>query len=873
MRVVLSWLKDYVDLEGIDLEALAERWTEAGLELESLERIGDWWDPERLLVGAVLAVYPHPDAERLVLADVDLGTPQPHRVVTGAPNLMAYRDQGPLPRPLKVAFAREGATLFDGHAEGWRKTVLKPRMVRGVLSDAMLCSAKEIGLSEDHAGILILEDEAPLGRPLVEVLGDAVFELAITPNMARAMSMVGLARETAALFERAFRPPEPGAGLADAPGAPGAAPEGPALGFGVVIEDPALCPRYLARAIEGLRVGPSPAWLARRLSLAGMRPINNLVDITNYVMLEWGEPLHAFDYDKLLARAGGAAPEIRVRRARPGERMRTLDGVDRALDPDTLLITDAAGPLAIAGVMGGAETEIDAASSRVLLEAAAFDFISVRRTSRDQKLTSESAARFGRGVHPELARAGSERAAALMLALAGGRPAGPPLDVYPRPPEPVVIALPESEIARLLGIAIPLETAAAILERLELAPRREDGGPEGARLLATVPPHRMDLALPADLVEEIARVHGYARLPATRLADPLPPQREDPLAREDALRDALAALGLQEAISYHLTAPEQEARLHPGEAPAGEPGDPAAYVRLANPVSPERAVLRRSILTGLLEASHANLRFTDRVALFEIGPVYHPRAGEPLPDEPRRLGIVMTGAAGERGWREAKATARPLDFYDAKGALERALGALGLRLAWRRPEASELQPGLHPGRSALVLALGSDGRGIQPGSEGGGTQADGDASEDGPLLLGQLGELHPEARERWDLGERVVAVADLDLDAILRAAGGPRAFRPFSSYPAVRRDLAIVVDEAVEAEAVAERIRQAGGKLLVDLGLFDVFRDARLGAGRKSLAWSLVFQAPDKTLEGATVDKMRARIAQSLEAAFDAEIR
>lgn len=861
MRVVLSWLKDYVDLEGIDLEALAERWTEAGLELESLERIGDWWDPERLLVGAVLAVYPHPDAERLVLADVDIGAGQPHRVVTGAPNLMAYRDQGPLPQPLKVAFAREGAALFDGHAEGWRKTVLKPRMVRGVLSDAMLCSAKEIGLSEDHAGILILEDEAPVGRPLVEVLGDAVLELAITPNMARAMSMVGLARETAALFERAFRPPEPGAGLAETPGA---APEGPALGFGVVIEDPALCPRYLARTIEGLRVGPSPAWLARRLSLAGMRPINTIVDITNYVMLEWGEPLHAFDYDKLVARAGGAAPEIRVRRARPGERMRTLDGVDRALDPDTLLITDAAGPLAIAGVMGGAETEIDAATSRVLLEAAAFDFISVRRTSRDQKLASESAARFGRGVHPELARAGSERAAALMLALAGGRPAGPPLDAYPRPPEPVVITLPESEIARLLGIAIPLETAAAILERLELEVRREGGGPEGARLVATVPPHRMDLALPADLVEEIARVYGYARLPATRLADPLPPQREDPLAREDALRDALAALGLQEAISYHLTAPEQEARLQLGEAPAGEPGDPAAYVRLANPVSPERAVLRRSILTGLLEAAHANLRFADRVALFEIGPVYHPRAGEPLPDEPRRLGIVMTGAAGDRAWREATTRARPLDFYDAKGALERALGALGLRLAWRRPEASELWPGLHPGRSALVLAWGSEARG---------TQGDGDAAEDGPLPLGQLGELHPEARERWDLGERPVAVADLDLDAILRAAGGPRAFRPFSSYPAVRRDLALVVDEAVEAEAVAERIRQAGGKLLVDLGLFDVYRDARLGAGRKSLAWSLVFQAPDKTLEGATVDKLRARIAQSLAAAFDAEIR
>lgn len=861
MKIVLSWLNEYVDLDGIPIDELAERLTQAGLEVEGIERIGDWWDRERLLVGAILGVYPHPAADRLVLADVDFGAAAPHRVVTGAPNLLHLRDTGPLDRPLKVVFAREGVELFDGHDAGWKKMVLRGREVRGVMSDAMVCSAKEIGLSEDHEGILILDDDAPIGAPLADVLGDAVLEVAIIPNIARAMNVVGVAREAAVILNRPFATPVPTIQTADGDAA---GPFGEAAdAVDVMIEAPDLCPRYAARLIRDVEIGPSPAWMARRLTLAGMRPINSIVDITNYVMLEWGEPLHAFDYDKLVARAGGGKPRITVRRARTGERMTTLDGVDRLLDTDTLLITDSAGPVAIAGVMGGAETEIDGATRNILLEAAAFDFISIRRTSRVQKLTSESAARFGRGVHPALAETGSVRASELMRQLAAGHVARGVVDAYPRPPVPVLVMLPLPEVERILGVPIPGDEVIDILERLEFEITRHVDGATGevTAIEAIVPPHRLDVAIPADLIEEIARIYGYDRLPATLMADPLPPQRDNPnVLTEELARDTLAAAGLQEVLSYRLTAAELEARLVPGGVTAAGPGeaqvgtesgaadgaglgDPAAYVTLLNPISPERASLRRSILSGLLEATASNLRFRERVALFELGRVFHPRPGtvDGLPDEPRRLGIVLTGPATEISWRDR--SERALDFYDAKGAVERLCEALGIAATW----SAGSHPSLHPGRTAEVTA--------------------------GEVLLGHVGELHPVVREQWDLGERPVAVADLDLDALQSVAGRLRPFVPFSQYPAVHRDLAVAVAESVRADEVAAVIRRVGGPLLVDLRLFDIYRGAQAGAGRKSLAWTLVFQAADKTLEGKVVDGFRERIVAALGRELGAERR
>lgn len=841
MRVVMSWLEELVDVSGVSVSELADRWTLAGLEVSSIERIGDWWDRERLVVGNVVRVEPHPNADRLVLALVDYGGSEPHKVVTGAPNLLPMREQGDLDGPMRVVFALEGVELFDGYKDGWVKMRLKGRKVRGIMSDAMVCSAKEIGLYDDHTGILVLDDAAPVGAPLVDVLGDSVVDIEITPNFARAMNMVGIARETAAILARPFEAPEP-----QVPTVEGDAAEW----VEIEIADPDLCPRYMARVIRDVTVQPSPFRVALRLRLAGMRPINSIVDATNYAMLEWGEPLHAFDYDRLVERAGGGKPRIIVRRAEQGERMTTLDDVERELDSDMLLICDTAGPVAIAGVMGGADSEVSDETRNVLLEAAAFDFINVARTSRKLRLPSESAARFGRGVHPALAEAGSASGAKYLAELSDGEVLEGVADDYPRPPQPVTVELPSGEVERVLGVPIETETAVEILRRLEFdVDLAKDG-----TVRATVPPHRLDVSLPADLLEEIARVYGYDRLPSTLLADELPPQRDNPrLTVEETVRDSLVRAGLQEVISYRLVDPDREAMLQPAapdeaaqsdveaEVPSAASTISSDYVALANPISKERSVLRRSILTGLLEAAAANLRFRDRVAIFELGPVFAPRA-EGLPDEHAQLGLLLLGPVRRRGWREG--APRPMDFFDAKGAVETLLEYLKLQGEWSRGR----HPSMHPGRTAVVIV--------------------------DEQVVGHVGELHPIVRAAWELGDDPVAVADLDLDVLIELAAGTSAsFRPYSPYPPVHQDLAVVVADNVTAADVAAVMRRVAGPLLVDVALFDVFRGGPVREGFKSLAWSLTFQAPDKTLRSKHVEKMRQRIVKALGKELGAELR
>lgn len=881
MKLVWSWLAEHVDLSGVTPEEVAERLTLAGLEVDKVERIGDWWDRERLVVGNVLRVLPHPDAERLVLADVDWGAGAPHRVVTGAPNLLSLRDGGDLAGPMKVVFAREGVELFDGHAEGWVKVKLKGRPVRGVMSDAMVCSEKEIGLSEDHDGILVLDDDAPVGAPVADVLGDAVLTLELTSNYAHASNVVGIAREVAALLDRPFAPPDwalPAAAVDDT------LPDAAAW-CRVVVDDAEACPRYSARIVTGVDAArPSPAWLQRRLRLSGMRPINAVVDATNAAMLLWGEPLHAFDYERLHARAAAAAgagaaamPTITVRRSTAGERMTTLDGVDRVLDPGTIVIADAAGPVAIAGVMGGADTEVTDATTTILLEAATFHFPSIRRASRDLKLPSESSWRFSRDVPPALVDPGSAVGAALIAAHAGGRVAPGLVDVYPRPRPAVEVVLPLAEIDRLLGVEIPVADIEAILARLGFGVALD-----GDTLAATVPPHRVDVALPADIVEEIVRIWGLDRLPSVPLADALPAQRENRSQwLEEAARDACAAAGLQEIVSYRMTsaaheqatvvagagdvaaAADEQATVvgSAGDGAAGDVGvgdaaagriDEAAGVVIANAISPERSVLRQSMLTGLLDAAAANLRFTDRVALFEVGSTYHwPPGTSPsptaLPDEPRHVALLLCGPRHGDDWRGGAPAA--MDFYDAKGAVEavlEVLGVVGARFAPARHAA------LHPGRTAAVKAAGPDGA---------------------VRTLGHVGELHPAVRERWDLPDRRVAVADLDLDAIDALAGAVRPIAPFSPFPPVERDLAVVVAEATPAADVEAAIRAAGGKLLVAVRLFDVYRGPQVGDGRKSLAYRLRFQSMDKTLEGSSVDRLREQIARALGRTVGGDVR
>lgn len=818
MQVPLSWLKEYVDLV-LPVEELADRLTLAGLEVERIERIGDFWERDRVFVGEVLEVRPHPNADRLVLAVVNYGAPEPMTVVTGAPNLK------PGMAGVKVAFAIAGARLIDGHAEGRRMMTLKPGKIRGVESAGMVLSEKELGISEEHEGIMELPAEAPVGTPLVDYLGDTILHIELTPNLAHALSIVGIAREVAALTGQTLRLPAPreqGTGA-------------PAMGQATVeIAHPNDCPRYIAAIIRDVEIGESPPWMQRRLMLAGMRPINNVVDITNYVMLELGQPLHAFDLDLLRPKAPGEPPAIIVRRAHPGERMTTLDGVERTFDGEMLLITDGGGPVAIAGVMGGLESEVSPQTRNILLEAANFDYLSVRRTSQLLKLSSEAATRFGRGLDPELAHLGAVRAAELLAEYAHGRVAQGLIDVYPAPPERPVIELEPEEVERLLGVAVATTRIQEILESLGFGVAATGRG----TLSVTVPSHRRDVRLSADLVEEVGRIYGYDNLPDTLIQEEMPPQRRNlPHILTEHVRDLLVGCGLQEIITYSLTNLESVAHLTPGAPPP----DPATYVRIENPLSQERNVMRQTLQDAMLQTLGSTLRVAGRALLFEIARVYLPQPGERLPAEPLRLAIGLAGPRGERAW--GCDPSQPLDFFDLKGVVQALLDRLGARGAAYEPLDS---PTFQPGRAATVRV--------------------------GDVALGVLGEVHPEVREAFDLAGRV-CLAELDLEALIGLAGRIYEMEPISRFPAVTQDLALIVDEVVPAARVYELIRQGGGELLRQAVLFDVYRGEQIPAGKVSLAYALTYQAPDRTLTDEEVARVQQRIVRLLEDKLGAALR
>jgi phenylalanyl-tRNA synthetase beta chain len=845
MRVPISWLKDFVDLT-LDIPELAHRLTLAGLEVEEIQYVGLpipegagrglhetkisglSWDPKTIVVGEVLEVMPHPNADRLVLCRLDDGERE-HTVLTGAPNLFPFKGKGPLPAPLKVAYAREGARLYDGHKPGAEMMTLKRSKIRGVESYSMACSEKELGISDEHEGIILLDADAPTGMPLVEYMGDAVLEINITPNMARNANILGVAREAAALTGAPLKAPS-----YDVQGT------GPRLAgrVSLAIEDPELNPRFVLGLIEDVSVGESPYWVQRRLRLAGMRPINSIVDATNYVMLEIGEPLHAFDYDVLRRRAGGQAPAIRTRLPEPGERLTTLDGVDRALNDFNVLVADSAGALSIAGVMGGAESEVGAATNNVLLEGAAWNFINIRRTLAAHNLASEAGYRFSRGVHPAMAERGVRRGLALMQRLAGGTIAEGLIDVYPRPAEQPVVEITPQDAQRWLGIRLEASALADLLRKLEF-----ETTAEGEAVRARVPDFRLDIGSgivgKADLMEEVARLYGYDRIPETMISDPLPPQRGNPdLAREELVRDALVRLGLQEVITYRLTSSEREAR----RLPDGTPADPMPYVQLTNPMVADRVVMRHSLLASLMEVIERNARLRDRLAIFEIGPVFLAAEAEPLPRELSRLGIVMSGRREPAAWQGS--TAARLDVYDLKGVIE------GLLRALHVPEAkfdADQYPSFHPGKCARVVVGGQ--------------------------VLGVLGELHPSLRRHYELPEGVVVAADLDMDVLLQLIPARQSVTPIPAFPPVLEDLAIVVEEGIPAASVEEVVRQAGGKLLTEVRLFDLYRGKAIGAGKKSLAYGLTYQAPDRTLTDTEVTAQRKTIVQALAEKLGAQLR
>lgn len=836
MRVPLSWLKTFVDID-MSVDDLAAKLTGAGMEVASIDYLGLEgselpWDAEKVLVCNILEVRQHPNADKLVLAEVDYGAATPHTVVTGAPNLYEYKDQGPLSHPLKSVFAREGAELYDGHAEGKVKVKLKGRPVRGVMSDAMLCSEKELGMSDEHEGILFLPEDAPVGTPLRDYLGDAVLDIDLTPNFARALSILGVAREVAALTGAELRMP-------DMP----LDETGPDVSehAAVTVEAEELCPRFTVTRIDGITIKSSPLWMQRRLTLAGMRPISNVVDISNYVMLELGQPTHAYDADKV------ANQQFVVRMARPGETLTTLDNKERTLTPDRLLVCDSEQALGLAGVMGGLFSEVSDGTSNVLIEAAIWETTTVRRAAQAFKLPSEASRRFERGVDWELPPLAQRRLLSLLQQYAGGSVYRGIVDAYPQPWQPLVLDLTPREVKRIVGIDLNENQVMELLQPLGFECTIVGvGGTEGA-VRVTVPSFRQDVTIMADLCEEVARLYGYERIPETLLNDKLPAQANNTsVDLEEYVRDVLAGCGLDEAITNTLTSMPSVARLDPAEA------DPALHLRLANPMTPEREYLRRSVLPVLLEALSQNLRETDRVGLFEISRVFLPKQGQELPDEPRRLAVVMAGPRDPLAWY---APDRPvMDFFDLKGVVETLFERMNLAGRVRYVPVAD-DPRFHPGRTAAVELIveqpkGKRGQPQQPAAPA--------------TRLGVFGELHPDVRNRLALNVPRALAAELDLEQII-TLWQPTVYRAISRYPAVIEDLAPIVPLDVPTEQVGQAIRKYAGNALESLVLFDVYTGPQVGAGNRSLAYRLTFRTMDKTLTDADISKIRAKIMRGLE--------
>jgi len=843
MKVPISWLKEFVEI-SLPIEELAYKLTVAGLEVEEIRYVGlprpegkgqetkvtgISWGPDEIVVGEVSEVLPHPDADRLVLCQLDDGK-EVHTVLTGAPNLFPFKGKGPLDPPLKVVYAREGATIIDAYNESdpTATTTLKRKKIRGVESYSMACSEKELGISDEHEGIILLDEDAPTGMPLVEYLGDAVLDIAITPNIARAANILGVAREVAAITGAKLKYPEVEPLM-----------EGdPIKGkVSIDIKDPEDNPRFVLGLIENVEIKSSPYWAQLRLKLAGVRPIDALVDATNYTMLEIGEPLHAFDYDVLVDRAKGKPPVIITRRAEKGEKLTTLDDIERELDDFTILVTDQAGPLSLAGVMGGAETEVRPETKRILLEGASWNYVNVRRTVAAQGLPSEAAYRFERGVHSEIAPIGVKRCLEWMRKWTGGTVAQGLVDEYPLPQVDTIVTLNPADVERWLGITLTAKEIAGLLGRLEFTVKLK-----GDQLEVKTPPHRLDIGEgmigKADLMEEIARVYGYDRIPESNLEDGLPLQVGNrDLELEEKVKDILVGLGLQEIVTYRITSPEADQRSLPPDSDITR-----EYLELANPISADKTVMRQDLLASTLEMVEKNYRSRDRIALFEIAPEFLPEDAELHIAETPKLAICLYGARSHPSWQGSDKVL--MDYYDLKGVIEELLADLHITGVKYLPEAA---PSFHPGKSARIEA---DGK-----------------------LIGYLGEVHPQVKENYKLPDQPLPAAILDIGNLLDGVDELYDVEAIPDQPPVKEDLALVVDDSVPAQDVQALIQQTGGKTLREVRLFDVYRGEQLGEGNKSLAYSLIYQHPEKTLTDKEVLAIRNKIVKRLEKEIGAQLR
>jgi phenylalanyl-tRNA synthetase beta chain len=821
MRVPYSWLRSYCD-PGETPAELADRLVMTGTEVERLSVVGPA-NPEGFVVGKVISAEPHPNADRLRVCAVDVGEDERRTIVCGAANVGAGQT---------VAVVLPGATMPGGFK-------IKRAKLRGVASEGMILSAAELEIAEESDGIMVLGDGPAPGTPLGEVLpvAEPVLEIEVTPNRSDCFGVFGVAREVHAVT---------GAPLAEEPWATDAPAEGPGEVSelaSVTVEVPELCPRFTARAFLDVEVGPSPPWLQARLSAAGQRPINNVVDITNYVMLLTAQPLHAFDLDKV------PDGELTVRTARPGEKMTTLDEVERELDAETVLVCDRDGPTGIAGIMGGQVSEVSATTTRVLLEVANWNGTNILRTSRQLGLRSEASSRFEKQLHPDLCLRAQAVASKLMVELCGAKLVPGTIDVAAEIPAAPSIRLRDARVRGLLGMEIPQADQIAYLERLGFGVRLD-----GEDLEATVPPARhYDVTREVDLIEEVGRLHGFERLEPTL---PSTGERFGGLSAEQRLRrraeDALRDLGFDQVVGWSFTDPGEFGRLRLGD------DDPRSRpVLLANPLSEEQSAMRTTLLGSLLDVASRNLaRGLDAASLFESGGVYlasppaslnatnragnrpaGPLAGDFVGErsapfvEPQRLGALAVGPLVPKSWRGG---GEPADFFALKAVLEALAGQLGTELSFEPVE----EPFLHPGKAARVRAGGED--------------------------AGWIGEVHPLVCREWDL-EGAVGF-EIDAAPLLAAATvGEESYEDVTTFPAVNQDLAVVVPAGIAAAEVRAAVLAGGGELLRSADVFDLYEGEQVGEGRKSLALRLEFRADDRTLSDEDVAGPRAAIEAELE--------
>ena len=799
MKVPLSWLREYVDVELPPAE-LAHRLTMAGVEAGEIIEYGGWTE---CYVGLVLEVEQHPNADRLSLCRVDIGAEE-LQVVCGAPNVAAGQ---------KICFAKVGANLYNTHSG--KHESLKPARIRGVVSEGMICSELELGLGGGHEGIVVLEEDAPVGIPLDDYLGDAVIDLEVTPNRLDCFSILGVAHEVGAITGKEVR--EPAVVYTES-----GPPIEEVATVSVAAQD--LAPRYTCSVIQGLTIGDSPQWLQDRLVKAGLRPINNVVDVTNFVMLEFNQPLHAFDLDRLRDQT------IIVRRARPGEILETLDGVKRELNTEVVVIADSQDPVGMGGVIGGANSEIDAGTKRVLLESATFDSLNNRKTAETFRVRTDASQRFEKGLRPELAPIALRRATQLIQEVAGGEIARGIIDVFPGREEPYPkVPLTLRRLKQVLGMDLELETVERVLGSLGIETERL--GPDS--LEATVPYWRNDISIEEDLIEEVVRIVGYDEVPTTMLSTPIPYQQPSPRTQlKERLREALAGAGLQETISYPVLGLPDLEKL--GLLDEGHPP-----LRLVNPMSTSQEYLRTTLRPSLLQTLRYNQEHLDAsFRFFEIGKAFIPRAGD-LPEEREIAAGVVSGPRSESSWLE---TGGNLDFYDATGAISSALERLSLAAEYQPTE----DPIFQPGRCAKIVCGGTE--------------------------VGVVGELHPEVREGFGLRDNTVVLFELELERIFQAAEpARRGFRPLSRYPAATRDLALIVDAEVPAGRVQDVLRRH--RLVERVTLFDVYTGENLPEGTKSLALHVDFQSTERTLTNQEVTRTLDGLLRNLERETGARLR